>query len=360
MKFIRKAILVIMFLSTFLYVVFSDEVNTRYTEFHLLSWDDHYDHLVLNLTWAETGTVSFYLENKSDILLNWLVSFVDWAIVQYGSTWVRVCKSENEKSIFWQYITTDSNVFSISTNEHVTKVLNLLFPSWYSGIYYWCVVYYPQFTENDGNLNTVPRKAIFLDVNVSPLDSLFNLKVYPSDRSSYSKKWNIGTMLLYSINNTGQILFSWEVQTDSNWEWVVTANIPNWEYFVVYKWLSHLASYLSWFVIDWESEVIFDFTTWNNLFSTKQYSTLIDDWYRYQVAWDLQNINWLHDWKINVNDITVLVSDVCWYNSTIVDQYHHCNLNGDSMVNMADIWVIITNIWKDWPFLQWHEIFWWF
>jgi hypothetical protein len=49
-------------------------------------------------------------------------------------------------------------------------------------------VYYPQFTENDGNLNTVPRKAIFLDVNVSPLDSLFNLKVYPSDRSSYSKK----------------------------------------------------------------------------------------------------------------------------------------------------------------------------
>lgn len=344
-------------MSTFFYAVFSDEVNTRYTIFSFLSWDEMHDYMLINLSWATTGNVSISLENKSNFSFSWIFSFVDADILQYGTTWVRVCKSENEKNIFGQYVELTTSSFTIEAQEIITRTLKLQFPSWYSGLYYWCIVYYPNINENEGALNTLARKSIFLDVKVDSVDDLFNFKVYPSDRSNSLKKWVIWSLYFYDINNTGDVLFSWEVQTNPSWTWEFFANIPNWEYFVVYKWLSHLASYISWFIITW-SESVFDFTTWNNLFKTKEYSSSIDDWYRYQIAWDLKNINWVYDWKINVNDITILVSDICWYNSTIVDQYHQCNLNGDTMVNMADIWVIITNIWKEWPFLQWHEMFW--
>lgn len=356
-KIYRKSLLIFVILfSAFFYVVFSDETNTRYTEFRFSGGSDH---VSLNLSWGETGSVSVFLENKSTVPLVWLLSFVDGDVVQYGNTWVRVCKSENEKDVFGQYLTTDSNVISLQPQQSITKNLGLNFPSWYSGLYRWCVVYYPDISEGNGSLNTVPRKAIFLDVNVFSSKNLFKLKVYPSDRSSYSNKWSSWTLFFYKANNTWQVVFSWEVKTETNWVWEFFATIEGWEYFVVYKWLSHLASYISWFVIDWEDNIELDFTTWSNLFKTKEYARVEDDWFRYQIAWDLKNIQWLYDWKVNVNDIATLVSDVCWYNSS-VDQYHQCNLNGDNMINIADVSVIITNIWQEWPFLQWHEMFGWF
>jgi len=350
----------ILLLFTFFYIVFSDAVNTRYTEFHFLIGDKFYDHITVNLTWAETGNALIYLENKSETQLDWVFSFVDGDIIEYWSTWVRVCKSDNEVDVFWQYVTMNSNTFSIPPYEAITGFLDLCFPAWYSGTYYWCIVYHPNISESDGNsLNTVPRKSIFLDVNVGLVDSLFRFKIYPSDRSNPKKKWLSWTILFYEKSNTEQAVLSRQIQTNSNWTWEFFASLPNWEYFIVFKGLAHLASYLSWFAIVWNAGIELDFTTWDNLFYTKPYG---DDWYRYQIAGDLRNINWLYDWQINTNDIATLFSTgLCLFNTQIpVDQYHPCNLNGDSLVLMSDLWVIVANIMENWPFFQQAPLFWWF
>ncbi len=188
----------------------------------------------------------------------------------------------------------------------------------------------------------------------------FTFKVWPSDRSSSSNKWNTWKVLFYSTSDTWTVVHSGYLGTDTTGSWDIVYDVVSDTYYIVYKWQWHLASYISGVYITWWQEQFFDFTTWTNLYSTKQYSQSLDDGYRYQVAWDLRNMVWVYDGKINVNDITMIVTDECNYNNWTVDQYHKCNLNGDTKVNMADIWVIITNIWLEGPYLQSQEEFWWF
>jgi hypothetical protein len=346
----------ILFVSIFWYVVFSDAVNTRYTEFYFVSGWNNYETITVDLTWWKISNIDFYLENKTTSSLSVNMDFVDGWYTIDGSN-IRFCKSENETSVFGKYVDMLNPSFSLNSNIWVTETLDLLFPSWYSGVYYWCVVYSPTVIEWSTYLNTVARKAIFLDVNVTPISVPFGIIVWPSDRSSSSKKWNDWKLMFYASNDTWIILYSGYLSTNTNGTWEFLQMIPDWYYDVVYKWQWHLSSYLDDVYITWWQSVILDFTAGANLYATKSYSDSIDDGYRYQIAWDLRNTMWIYDGKINVNDITMLVTSECNYNGWIIDQYQKCNLNGDSRVNMADIWVIITNISQEWIYLQWGEQF---
>ena len=85
MMIFRKIVIssLIFFSWFFLYLVFSDDVNTRYTEFYLLSGWEYSNHLVINLTWGETWYVDLYLKNLSDSTFDWKFSFVDWDMLYY-------------------------------------------------------------------------------------------------------------------------------------------------------------------------------------------------------------------------------------------------------------------------------------
>ncbi len=356
----KKIIFVLVLLvSIFWYVVFSDAVNTRYTEFYFVSGGNNYKTITVNLTWGEIGNVDFYLENRSTSNFTVNMDFVDWWYTTDGSD-IRMCLSENETDVFGDYVNMTIPSFSLNAGTWVIETLDLLFPARYSWLYHGCVVYYPTVIEGATNLNPVARKAIFLDVNVTPTSQPFNIKVWPSDRSSSSKKWNEGKLMFYANNDSGTILYSWYLTTDTNGSWEFLEIIPEWTYDIIYKWQWHLASYLDDVFVTWWQNVVLDFTTGANLYGTKQYSETEDDGYRYQIAWDLRNWSNVYDGKVNVNDITMIVTSACDYNDWSVNQYHQCNLNGDTKVNMADIGVIITNIAQGWLYLQWQEEFGWF
>jgi len=346
----------LLFISIFWYVVFSDAVNTHYTEFYFVSGSNHYKNLSVNLTWWETGHASFYLENKSNSTININMSFVDSETIFYGSTWVRVCKSENEKNEFGNYVDMVTSSFSLLAWSWITESLDLLFPAWYSWVYNGCILYYPNVVDSGGNtLNTLARKAIFLDVDVVPTDSVFVVKVYPSNRSDSQHKWNEWKLLLYANGDRTSVLYSWYLTTNTNWTWNYTEDIPTWLYDIVYKWQSHLWSYLSGVFITWWQELVLDFTTWTNLFYTNH------DWvFEYQVAWDMKNSQWVYDWEINVWDITMLIWSSDYYGWNNVDQWNINNLNGDSLVTSADLSVIIDNFGDRGPYYMSSPEFWWF
>jgi hypothetical protein len=81
--FYKKVIVFIsiFFLWFFWCFIFSDEANTKYTEFYLLSGWEYFNHLTVNLTWGETWYINLYLKNLSDSNFDGKFSFVDWDII---------------------------------------------------------------------------------------------------------------------------------------------------------------------------------------------------------------------------------------------------------------------------------------
>ena len=130
---------------------------------------------------------------------------------------------------------------------------------------------------------------------------------------------------------------------DSFGSWWFFETVPSWIYYVVYKWQSHLASYLSWInIVQW-TPFDLNFTTWSNLYNVQNKSISEDDWYKYQIAWDLKSpISSLYDFVINGNDVSALV-----YGSGLVPSWISIldpkNLNGDVAINGADISIIGIN-----------------
>jgi hypothetical protein len=231
--------------------------------------------------------------------------------------------------------------FVLSAGASMTWLLNLIFPDNYSGIYNGCVVYGLYNTFASSGWNTDVRKAIFLDVDVSPGLSKFEVKTYPSNRQS-GKWWNYWKLFFYSWNRLLP-LFSWFVTTNESATWTYVQDIPSWMYDIVYKWQWQIWSYLSWVQITWWQTMLLDFTTWSNLYITKL------EWSNEtQIAWDI-----LRDWKVNVSDITAVANVTCDYNATVT-QYHECNLNGDTLVSIWDVTVVANNIGSPTgPFFAW-------
>lgn len=331
----------------FWYMVFSNEVNTRYTEFYFISGGNNYDTITVNLTGWETWTVVYGLDNKSTENFWLKMSFVDADVTDDGNN-LKVCLSENETENFGQYITTTPNLFSVSNGTLVTGEIEMNFPAWFSGVYNGCVVYTPNITEWASHLNTVPRKAIFLDVDVVPTSSTFNIKVYPQNRGTFTKannNWfnNIGRILFYLQGNSSVPNYSGYVVTDYDWEWVYVGDLEDWLYNVVYKWQQQLSSYIEWVNISGWSTLDLDFTSWDNLYWTVLWLEF-NGWNRYQIAWDLVNSVWNQDGRVLVADLSILYWESCKYNSA--DYSDRCDVNNDWAVDSSDTSAIIENMFE--------------
>lgn len=350
--FLKQKIIfvLVLFVSIFWYVVFSDAVNTSYTEFYFVSGVNHYTTISINLTWWETGNVDLYLENKSSSSLTVNMDFVDGGYTTDGSN-IRMCLSENETNIFGDYVNMSSPTFTLNASTGLTGQLDLLFPSWYSGLYYGCVVYYPNVTEDNDSLNTVARKAIFLDVNVISTSAVFGIKIYPWSRGNTSNPningfENKGKLLFYASGNRTTVIYSGYIDTNAEWTWDYIENIADWYYDVVYKWWQQLASFISGIYITWWQELVLDFTTWSNLYGIESSSLIYNGWSGYQMAWDMMAVNNTYDYQINSTDLSVLYGSQCPYLSSVVGK-HKCDLNNDGWVDSSDASVIIGHDWEE-------------
>lgn len=323
---IKKMVIFVLTISIstiFWYVVFSDAVNTRYTEFYFSSGWEYSKNILVSLTWSHTGSVSVYLENKSTSTLNGKLSFVDGGIVQYWSTWVKICKSENEKDVFGNYVSVDTDSFSIVSNWNITKSINLLFPSWYSWLYHWCVIYYPNISESNWSLNTTARKAIFLDANVFSSAKEFAITVRPAFRRFQWDWYSIpqADFWLFSyewwvrneIYNSSKNILNPKIDIDTNGFGIVNL-VPlssGTQYLVAFKWSGTISV---WYTGVWDDNL-----NAFNFFSGEIANKLPDDYvFKYPVwwvtwnylrVWDLANSPWTYD-LIKDPDFTLMTNSL--------------------------------------------------
>ena len=316
---------------------FSFAWGVKETQFMLLGWDPK--------------VVPFYLTNNSDATISGNFDVVD-AIEMSG--WLHACKANWQNEVFGQYWTFGQTGFSLAWNSIFSGSVTLKFPEGYSGEYLWCITYTPSWTEDIGSLNPQPRKALFLKAILSATESLYQLKVFPWSRSkpSLANRWEI------RFYNTGDelVYFKENILSDSWWNAEFSALIPDGLYNIVYKWQSHLASYLSGVrVIAW-STFMFDFTSWSNLIWVQNKSESEDDWFKYQIAWDLKNVSWRYDFIVNWLDISVLT--MSWYIDSGVSELDPKNLNGDAAINWSDLAIIWINF-KQQDIFYWSGMYKW-
>lgn len=276
--------------------------------------------------YVQVGTGTPVLYNYADLYVNyasWLVpEFTAWSI-----TWYLDCR----ESYYW------ISVYSGDGN------------TW---------VFIDQFTWTQIVFSGTNIKAIltWTSWNVILLIRMWNfiIKVYPSSRSvsDFSNLWEIRF-----YNQSKVLIYSGGIGTTNLGTWNIIDEIPAWTYYVIYKWQSHLSSYVSWFVVVQNSWLMFlDFTTGTNLYWAQNYSSEEDDWYRYQTAWDFKNKSWYYDFTVNWNDISVLVWS--WLIENWIALLDPKNLNWDVALNASDISIIWTNFEKeDAAFFGWASSF---
>lgn len=308
---------------------FSYEADTRYTDFY---FDSNLKQKDISLSgWVEEN-LNFYLKNNSDSVISGRFVAVDAIEIQWG---LFVCDTEWQTGDVWKYIMLTPDTFSLNPFSTFTGLASVKFPEYYWGDYYWCIVYIPYWDEQNGYVNTVPRKAIILRSTLNATAIEYQIKVFPGSRSKPSLA-NVWEIRFYKWN---QLKYSWLVETDSGWYWTFYAIIPNDVYNVVYKWQSHLASYLtdvrvgSWYLTG------FDFTTWTNLVWVQNFTNSTDNWFRYQIAWDLESDLWVYDFTINSTDISIVTKS--WFLDNMFGDPR--DLNGDWKISVDDLAVIGAN-----------------
>lgn len=311
---------------------FSYVANTWYTDFDFWWWEKS---KTIYLLGGDTWWVSFYLKNLSDIIISGYFSVVD-SYDMWG--WLLACKENWQDESFWKYGTFQQTWFILWWGETFSGSLSVKFPEWYSGEYIWCVTYTPYWDDGVDSVVSQPRKALFLKAILNATASWYQLKVFPWSRSkpSLANKWEIR---FYDVND--ELVYSNDdIRSDSGWNAEFSALIPEGIYTVVYKWQSHLASYLyNVPVIAW-STFMFDFTTWLNLSWVQNYTNTVDNGSKYQIAWDLKNIEWKYDFTVNWNDIAIIT--ISWFVAEVADLDPR-DLNGDNVINVSDLAIIWAN-----------------
>ena len=172
----------------------------------------------------------------------------------------------------------------------------------------------------------------------------FSIKAFPSNRVYQDvNNANIWILKFYDMNKNF-VASSSPFNLNALWTGTITVNIWSGTYYAVFKWQSHLASYLSGIqIIIWTWNV-FDFTTGTNLYGTQNLDSATDDGKQYQTAWDLKNTNGDYDYVINGNDVSIMLYDT--FPQLWVSILEPRNLNGDTAINASDISVIGTNFMK--------------
>lgn len=290
----------------------------------------------------EPKTLLFYLTNNSDSTISGSFDVVDAVDMWW---WLLACKANWQNEIFGKYWTFQQTWFSVWWGDVFSGSVTLKFPEWYSGDYLWCLTYTPYWNEETGFVNSQPRKALFIKAILNATASLYQLKVFPWSRS----QWNLDNVWeVRFYDSSKNLIYSTGIISDLVWIAEFSALIPDGLYTVVYKWQSHLASYLyNISVIAWNT-YMFDFTTWDKLYGVQNFNNVNDDWYRYQIAWDLENIYWVYDFEINANDIAIIVPK--WENVVNdCDPVADCaskDLNWDWVINTLDLTIIWVNFAK--------------
>ena len=342
MRFYLKKFFCVCALLLFVFVwwSFSYEANTWNTDFSFAWWAK--DFPIILLGW-DSRVVPFYLTNNSDATISGNFDVVD-AIEMSG--WLRACKANWQNDVFGKYWMFEQTGFSLAWNSRFSGSVTLKFPEWYSGDYLWCITYTPYWEEDGQSINPQPRKALFLKAMLSATASLYQLKVFPWDRTkpTLANRWEIR----FYDKNKQLVYFSWDIETDSWWIAEFSALIPDGVYDVIYKWQSHLASYLSGVQVSAWTTYLFDFTTWLNLVWAKDKYN--NDGFKYQIAWDLKNASWAYDFTINWMDVSVIT--YYWYVNNGVDPLDPRNLNWDDAINGSDLSIIWIN------FMQ-QDVFYW-
>ena len=137
------------------------------------------------------------------------------------------------------------------------------------------------------------------------------------------------------------------LDTMGTWS-VAVNNLPPGTYYAIFKWQSHLASYLSGVTITLSWNILLDFTTWTNLYGAQNLDAQTDNGIKYQTAGDLKPTSGDYDYTINGNDISIILPSFPQSWVSVLDPR---NLNGDSEINSSDIGIIGTNFLQEDPFL---------
>lgn len=312
--------------------VFSHESNTWYTEFDFWWWSKN---LSIYASGGETRPVSFYLRNLWDTTISWKFSVVDASEIL---DWFLACKSEWQNEILWKYSSIEQTWFYITPWSTFTGNVSFYFPEDYSWEYNMCVLYSPSWEEQVDYINTEPRKALFVKAILNATATTYQLKAFPGSRSksSLANKWEIR---FYDTSNN-LVYSNDDIISDSGWLATFAALVPRGTYTIVYKWQSHLASYLYDILVIPGETLIFDFTTWLDLTWVQNYTNVSDNGYKYQIAWDLKSIDWKYDFIVNWNDISIITTS--WFVDHVEDLDPR-DLNWDNVINVSDLSIIWAN-----------------
>lgn len=258
-------------------------------------------------------------------------------------------------ALFGQNLLWDTGSFSVSPVSTETKRIDFNFPVCTSWVFNACAVQLAPTETNIGSFDVVEGKVNFFTLQVSRSNQCtpFSIKVFPGSRP-WENFSNVGEIRFYTLSHVLQ--YSWLITTSPSGTWVLEDTIPEWIYYVVYKWQSQLASYLSGIeIIAWE-EFVLDFTTGTNLFNIQNKSISQDDGFKYQIAGDLKNIIGQYDFMINGNDIAILTAS--WFIDTAISVVDPKNLNGDAAINVSDVSIVGINFELTDPFLSSTKFVW--
>lgn len=318
-----------------------DDTMVWYSDTKFIYNNSELDSFVFETSWWTQISFWFKIYNKENQSMTYRLWSVD-ASTTNDSFQNKTCLSENEVSNFWQYISWDKSSITIPAWWSWIRNLTARFPNYYSWIYNGCITFYPSIVWWN-TVNTLPRKWNFIDATVYPVWTNIQIKSFASNRV-----WWLNNSWLIKIYNTNKVLQrTIDVWINWEWTWEIFTDIAPWIYHIIFKWQSHLASYLTWINISWLPQTL-DFTTWTNLYWTQQKNLSENDWYRYQTAWDLKNTNWVYDFMINWNDISIITANGLYDNwISLLDPR---NLNWDVAINASDIAVIWINFEKTDPY----------
>lgn len=324
----------------------SDNTMVWYSDSKFLYWSTENDTISFEISWWVQTWFSFKVYNKEATSMTYKLWSVDaWTTNDNFNN--NTCLSENETWVFGQYIWWEKSSKTIPAWWSGIWNLTAQFPNYYSGVYTWCITFYPGIVWWT-TVDTLPRRWNFINVKVHPVWKNFTLKSFASNRVWWLN--NSWTIKIYNTSNVLQKTIN--VWVNANWTWEFFTDIGVWTYYIAFKWQSHLASYLSGVSITWWTQ-IFDFTTWINLYWGQPKNLSQDDWYKYQSAWDLYNIHWYYDYEINWNDISIITNN--WLFDNGIDILDPRNLNWDWAINAMDISIIWVNFLK--TDMYWSNVF---
>jgi hypothetical protein len=316
----------------------SDNVMVGFSDSKFLYWWSEEDTISFTISWWVETWFSIKVYNKEDISMTYKLWSVD-AGTTNDSFNDKTCLGENQTWVFGQYILGDKSSKTIPSWWSWIRNLTAQFPNYYSWIYNWCITFHPSIVWWT-TVDTLPRRWNFIDVTVRSVWINLNLKAFPSNRINQSS--NNTNSWIVKIYNTSKVLQrTIDIWLNGNWTWALFTDIAPGTYYFIFKWQSQLASYISWVIISWSWSQTIDFTTWANLYGTQKLNMTQDDWYRYQTAGDLKSAQWVYDYMVNGNDISIITAN--WLFDNGISVLDPRNLNGDIAVNASDIAVIWIN-----------------